>query len=689
MAFDRIELKEMKKSGDVEGLLSILGSNDSREVLDAVRILGEMGSRKAIGPLIGLLEKDNIQVRANAAWALGEIGSAKAVLPLIGLLNDPTENVRIYAAWSLGRIGDRRAVQGLKAVMGDASSELRKHIKEALVRIGSNKRKSKKQDDTGSFDDREPFPSEPEGISLLKIDVPSDTFDCDYVTRVEGSQKNHHGFSKDITIKDTDFQHGFSRADPRKIILGLRDEFKGLVSVDILFRYIDYMGDEKQTSSVWLQMVSRGEDYVIPDRDNLIDEEIDYDADWELEEEERREMPPARRVVTRKHHARRAHEIEVDEYPGFEETGYDNEIDDSPYFDEPSFHEEVVPEYVPQKKVKKNRFTAPDIQEPVEPAVDPSVPSDAVPDIPEPVEPVGEPSVPPDSAPVDVAEKKSRKKKSPAPDVQEPVEPASAPSLQEEVQDVPGTEPLLEDTGSSETLKEPEEVKKTVETEIAGGSEPEVAASVEDSPVQLGGSDVDVGSAVNLLNDIGMAGMANAASTVTQLSGEDAESLQSQLATLPIDEMNDEIMTLGESVVLIDVNLHGSGEAGNVNGRMQLYISNDTALRIANELLCIPPDEAINEFNEDIISTLKETVNIFGGQYVSAISEYIEIPIFLEAPGFQNGDTAGILESVKKDIDGEIEFALSTIMPLGSENTGKLIMLLDTDSFNIIISKLF
>jgi len=41
--------------------------------------------RKAIVPLIGFLETDDIQIRSNAAWALGEIGNVKAVLPLIGL----------------------------------------------------------------------------------------------------------------------------------------------------------------------------------------------------------------------------------------------------------------------------------------------------------------------------------------------------------------------------------------------------------------------------------------------------------------------------------------------------------------------------------------------------------------------------------------------------------------------------
>jgi len=55
----------------------------------------------------------------------------------------------------------------------------------------------------------------------------------------------------------------------------------------------------------------------------------------------------------------------------------------------------------------------------------------------------------------------------------------------------------------------------------------------------------NVNSAVQLLSNIGMSGMTNAASTVTQLGGEEAESKHSQLRTIPIEEMKDEITGLG------------------------------------------------------------------------------------------------------------------------------------------------
>ena len=153
--------------------------------------------------------------------------------------------------------------------------------------------------------------------------------------------------------------------------------------------------------------------------------------------------------------------------------------------------------------------------------------------------------------------------------------------------------------------------------------------------------------------------------------------------------MKDEITGLGDTVVMIGVELHGNGQAGEFKGAMQLYISSQNALDVANDLLCNTPETVIKEFNDDIISTLKETANIFGGQYISAISEYIEVPLTLKTPTFNSGNSSKIAESVLKEITGKIEFALATNLPLGNNRIGRLIMLVDPKSFDIIIQKLF
>ncbi len=197
----------------------------------------------------------------------------------------------------------------------------------------------------------------------------------------------------------------------------------------------------------------------------------------------------------------------------------------------------------------------------------------------------------------------------------------------------------------------------------------------------------NVDSAVKLLSDIGLSGIEHAASAVGQLSGQ--EGAPGQMRTLPIEQMRDEIVNLGDSIVLIEVNLHGKGSDGEMSGKMQLYLSKDAGIEISNELLCNPPDALCKEFNEDVISTLKETANIFGGQYVSAVSEYIGVPILLEAPHFENGPSSQIADSVMKDIKGKVEFVLATDLALGKNRTGRLVMLLDPKSFEVIVSKLF
>jgi Chemotaxis protein CheC, inhibitor of MCP methylation len=198
-----------------------------------------------------------------------------------------------------------------------------------------------------------------------------------------------------------------------------------------------------------------------------------------------------------------------------------------------------------------------------------------------------------------------------------------------------------------------------------------------------------VASAVRLLSDIGMAGMTKAASAVTQLSGEEEEAKHSQLRTLPVDELKDEILSLGDSVVMIGVGLNGKGPSGDVNGEMQIYVSKQDALDVANELLCNTPETYVKEFTEDISSTLKEIANIFGGQYVSAISEYIEVPFLLNVPSFKTGQSSQIAESALKEIGGKVEFVLATHLAFGPNKVGRLIILLDPASFDTIIKKLF
>lgn len=76
--------------------------------------------------LVGLAS-DNLGLRESCAFMLGEIGSKKAVVPLMAMLHDGVESSRVVAALALSRISDARGVYAVKqAAKFDASERVQK-----------------------------------------------------------------------------------------------------------------------------------------------------------------------------------------------------------------------------------------------------------------------------------------------------------------------------------------------------------------------------------------------------------------------------------------------------------------------------------------------------------------------------------------------------------------------------------
>lgn len=85
---------------------------------DAAWILGDIGGKKSIQPLIRAL--DEHELRFSACRSLGELKAAAAVQRLSEvLLEDADRPVKAEAAEALGKIGDRRALPALIATLGD------------------------------------------------------------------------------------------------------------------------------------------------------------------------------------------------------------------------------------------------------------------------------------------------------------------------------------------------------------------------------------------------------------------------------------------------------------------------------------------------------------------------------------------------------------------------------------------
>jgi len=121
--------------GYLDILIDKLGDPDSdvrRQALLAVVNIGEA----AVKPLIQKLEDPSWQTRAMVAEALGEIGSKKAVKPLKGMLSgrkrDENRYVRGKVAEALGLIGDPEAVEALQRAAKDPYPFVRRKARAAL-----------------------------------------------------------------------------------------------------------------------------------------------------------------------------------------------------------------------------------------------------------------------------------------------------------------------------------------------------------------------------------------------------------------------------------------------------------------------------------------------------------------------------------------------------------------------------
>jgi HEAT repeat protein len=103
-----------------------------------VRILGEIGDKRAVEPLIKSVTDENISVCVYSIIALRSIGDKRAVEPLIKSLTDENIRVREESIIALGSIGDKRAVDPLIGLLDDrsASSDINREIAIALQKIG-------------------------------------------------------------------------------------------------------------------------------------------------------------------------------------------------------------------------------------------------------------------------------------------------------------------------------------------------------------------------------------------------------------------------------------------------------------------------------------------------------------------------------------------------------------------------
>jgi HEAT repeat protein len=100
---------------------------------DVLRVLGKLGDRRAVTPLVGELRHQHPSVRDAAAEALGALGEPESVASLVQAFHDEARRVRRSAARSLARLGTPKAVAALRSATHSAGALDRLYAARLLV----------------------------------------------------------------------------------------------------------------------------------------------------------------------------------------------------------------------------------------------------------------------------------------------------------------------------------------------------------------------------------------------------------------------------------------------------------------------------------------------------------------------------------------------------------------------------
>lgn len=120
----------------VDYLIQALDEDDTNMQLRVIELLGEMGDKRAINPLINFLdEKNNIFIRIATIKSLGRFDNEKVIDSLLFVLTDKSYMLRIVVVEVLGEVGDVRTKEILKESLNDESYMVREAAKESIEKI--------------------------------------------------------------------------------------------------------------------------------------------------------------------------------------------------------------------------------------------------------------------------------------------------------------------------------------------------------------------------------------------------------------------------------------------------------------------------------------------------------------------------------------------------------------------------
>ncbi len=118
----------------VKPLLSLADEKNEEVRYSALTILGPLGEKSALKPLLKALKNDKL--RSSAIEALGGIREAKAAKALLPFLKNENSSIRTQAANSLGLIGNAMAIEPLIDLLGtEKDGNVQAGIIEALGKL--------------------------------------------------------------------------------------------------------------------------------------------------------------------------------------------------------------------------------------------------------------------------------------------------------------------------------------------------------------------------------------------------------------------------------------------------------------------------------------------------------------------------------------------------------------------------
>jgi HEAT repeat protein len=139
-----------------EPLLSILRNEDGtfsdNAMGVAARVLGMLRAPEAVESLLPMLGHEDFRVRLNAVRSLGQIADHTTADAVAKLTEDPAWEVRNAAAQALGRLKAERHLGKLTAALRDSSWWVRFSAAQALFTMGAPGREALTAAMTGSTD---------------------------------------------------------------------------------------------------------------------------------------------------------------------------------------------------------------------------------------------------------------------------------------------------------------------------------------------------------------------------------------------------------------------------------------------------------------------------------------------------------------------------------------------------------